>query len=100
MPNINWQFQAAIAGGPSVLLNLPGLTVAAYDVAAVDIPAGASSRRCSDSACVGGGRRSLSGGQFQPVRPRNQLHGRRARGYARAGWPARAAGQRRGELSE
>lgn len=42
MPNINWQFQAAIPGGPSVLLNQPGITVAAYDVAAVDIPASAS----------------------------------------------------------
>jgi hypothetical protein len=41
MPNINWQFQAAIPGGPSVLLNQPGLTVSAYDVVAVDIPAGA-----------------------------------------------------------
>jgi hypothetical protein len=39
MPNVNWQFQAAIPGGPSVLLNQPGITVAAYDVAAVDIPA-------------------------------------------------------------
>ena len=42
MPNINWQFQAAIPGGPSVLLNQPSITVAAYDVAAVDIPAGSS----------------------------------------------------------
>ncbi len=42
MPNINWQFQAAIAGGPAVLLTQPGLTVAAYDVAAVDVPAGAN----------------------------------------------------------
>ena len=42
MPNINWQFQAAIPGGPSVLLNQPGITVAAYDVAAVGIPAGSS----------------------------------------------------------
>ena len=42
MPNVNWQFQAAIPGGPSVLLNQPGITVAAYDVAAVDIAPGAS----------------------------------------------------------
>jgi hypothetical protein len=42
MPNVNWQFQAAIPGGPSVLLNQPGIPIAAYDVAAVDIAAGAS----------------------------------------------------------
>jgi hypothetical protein len=42
MTTINWQFQAAIPGGPSVLLNQPMLTVAAYDVAAVDVAAGAS----------------------------------------------------------
>lgn len=42
MPNVNWQFQAAIPGGPSVLLNQPGIPVAAYDVAAVDIAPGAS----------------------------------------------------------
>lgn len=42
MPNVNWQFQAAIPGGPSVLLNQPGITVAAYDVAAVDVAPGAS----------------------------------------------------------
>jgi hypothetical protein len=42
MPNVNWQFQAAIPGGPSVLLNQPGIPIAAYVVAAVDIPAGAS----------------------------------------------------------
>ncbi len=42
MPNVNWQFQAAIPGGPSVLLNQPGITVAAYDVVAVDIAPGAS----------------------------------------------------------
>jgi hypothetical protein len=42
MPNVNWQFQAAIPGGPSVLLNQPGIPIAAYDVAAVEIAAGAS----------------------------------------------------------
>jgi hypothetical protein len=42
MTNINWQFQAAIPGGPSVLLNQPSIPVAAYDVAAVGIPAGSS----------------------------------------------------------
>jgi len=42
MPNVNWQFQAAIPGGPSVLLNQPGIPIAAYDVAAVDVPPGAS----------------------------------------------------------
>jgi hypothetical protein len=42
MPNVNWQFQAAIPGGPSVLLNQPGIPVAAYDVASVDIAPGAS----------------------------------------------------------
>lgn len=43
MTSINWQFQAAFLGGPSVLLNQPSMTVAAYDVAAVDVPAGSSS---------------------------------------------------------
>jgi len=42
MTNISWQFQAAISAGPSVLLNQPSITVAAYDVASVDIPAGSS----------------------------------------------------------
>jgi hypothetical protein len=42
MPNVNWQFQAAIPGGPSVLLNQPGIAIAAYDVAEADIAAGAS----------------------------------------------------------
>jgi hypothetical protein len=42
MPNVNWQFQAAILGGPSVLLNQPGIPIAAYDVAAVDVAPGAS----------------------------------------------------------
>jgi hypothetical protein len=42
MTTINWQFQAAIQGGPAVLLNLPSLTVAAYDVASVDVAAGAT----------------------------------------------------------
>ena len=42
MPNVNWQFQAAIPGGPSVLLNQPGIPIAAYDVAVVNIAAGAS----------------------------------------------------------
>jgi hypothetical protein len=42
MPNVNWQFQAAIPGGPSVLLNQPGITVAAYDVSNVTVPAGSS----------------------------------------------------------
>ena len=42
MPNVNWQFQGAIPGGPSALLNQPGIPIAAYDVAAVDIAAGAS----------------------------------------------------------
>src|ERR1700761_2040659 len=40
MPNVNWQFQAAIVGGPAVLLTEPGIAVAAYDVAPVDIAAG------------------------------------------------------------
>ena len=43
MPNVNWQFQAAIPGGPSVLLNQPSIAVAAYDVATITITAGASS---------------------------------------------------------
>lgn len=42
MPNVNWQFQAAIPGGPSVLLNQPGIPIAAYDVAVVDVAPGAS----------------------------------------------------------
>ena len=42
MPNVNWQFQAAIPGGPSVLLNQPSIPIEAYDVAAVDIASGAS----------------------------------------------------------
>ena len=42
MPNVNWQFQAAIPGGPSVLLNQPGISIAAYDVAVVDVGLGAS----------------------------------------------------------
>ena len=42
MPNVNWQFQAAIPGGPSVLLNQPAIPVAAYDVATVDVAPGAS----------------------------------------------------------
>ena len=42
MPNVNWQFQAAIPGEPSALLNQPGIPVAAYDVASVDIAPGAS----------------------------------------------------------
>jgi hypothetical protein len=42
MPNVNWQFQAAIPGGPSVLLNQPGIPIAAYDVATIDIAPGAS----------------------------------------------------------
>jgi hypothetical protein len=42
MPNVNWQFQAAIPGGPSVLLTQPAIPVAAYDVAVVDIAPGAS----------------------------------------------------------
>jgi len=42
MPNVNWQFQAAIPGGPSVLLNQPSIPIGAYDVAAVDIAAGGS----------------------------------------------------------
>jgi hypothetical protein len=42
MPNVNWQFQAAIPGGPSVLLNQPSIPIEAYDVAAVDIAPGAS----------------------------------------------------------
>lgn len=35
--NVTWQFQAAIAGGPSVLLTQPGLTITAYDFATVDV---------------------------------------------------------------
>jgi hypothetical protein len=42
MPNVNWQFQAAIPGGPSVLLNQRAIPVAAYDVATVDVAPGAS----------------------------------------------------------
>jgi hypothetical protein len=42
MPNVNWQFQAAIPGGPSVLLNQPGILIGACDVAAVDLAPGAS----------------------------------------------------------
>jgi hypothetical protein len=43
MPNVNWQFQAAILGGPSVLLNQPGIPIAAYDVATVDVAHGVTS---------------------------------------------------------
>lgn len=42
MPTVNWQFQAAIPGGPSVLLNQPGIPIGAYDVATVDIGPGPS----------------------------------------------------------
>jgi hypothetical protein len=42
MPNVNWQFHAAIPGGPSLLLNQPGIPIAAYDVAVVDIAPGVS----------------------------------------------------------
>lgn len=42
MSTVNWQFQAAIPGGPSLLLNQPGIPIAAYDVASVDLAAGAS----------------------------------------------------------
>jgi hypothetical protein len=42
MSNVNWQFQAAIPGGPSLLLNQPGIPIGAYDVASVDLAAGAS----------------------------------------------------------
>jgi len=40
MVNINWQFQAAIPGGPAFTLNLPNVSVDGYDVVAVTIPAG------------------------------------------------------------
>ncbi len=39
MSNINWQFQAAIPGGPAVTVNQPNVAVDAYDVAAVTVPA-------------------------------------------------------------
>ena len=55
MPTVNWQFQAAIPGGPRVLLNQPGITVAAYDVVAVDIAPGASNVRLPIQPSSGAG---------------------------------------------
>ena len=42
MVNINWQFQAAIQGGPALAVNTPTLSVAAYDVVQQAIDAGQS----------------------------------------------------------
>lgn len=42
MADIKWNFQAAVAGGPSVALSQPGITVDAYDVVQVALPDGAS----------------------------------------------------------
>ncbi len=41
MATISWQFQAAIQGGPTLSINNQGITVQAYDVAQVTLPAGA-----------------------------------------------------------
>src|ERR1035438_8574045 len=37
--SIDWQFQAAIQGGPVLLTNVPAISVAGYDVIQVTIPA-------------------------------------------------------------
>lgn len=42
MSNINWQFQANIAGGPVLILNQPAIPLDAYDVATLTIKKGAS----------------------------------------------------------
>ncbi|HLJ27802.1 MAG TPA: hypothetical protein VKY85_13910 [Candidatus Angelobacter sp.] len=42
MVNINWQFQAAIPGGPSFVVNQPATQVDAYDVVTAKIAAGAT----------------------------------------------------------
>lgn len=42
MVNINWQFQAAVQGGPAIAVNTPALSVAAYDVVQEAIDAGQS----------------------------------------------------------
>jgi hypothetical protein len=42
MVNISWQFQAAIQDGPTLALNQPMISVAAYDVVQVTLAAGAS----------------------------------------------------------
>jgi len=42
MAEIKWQFQAAVAGGPSLSFNQPVITVDAYDVVQVALPDGAS----------------------------------------------------------
>ena len=39
MVNINWQFQAAIPGGPSLSISQPAISVDAYDVVAATIHA-------------------------------------------------------------
>ena len=42
MVNINWQFQAAIQGGPTLAINQPSISVAAYDVVQVHLAIGAA----------------------------------------------------------
>ena len=42
MAEIKWQFQAVVAGGPSLSINQPAITVDAYDVVQVALPDGAT----------------------------------------------------------
>lgn len=39
MANINWQFQAAVQGGPAITLNDPTIAAAAYDIVQVKVTA-------------------------------------------------------------
>lgn len=42
MVSVNWQFQAAVPSGPSVVINQPHIQVSGYDVVSVTVPAAAS----------------------------------------------------------
>jgi hypothetical protein len=42
MVSLTWQFQAAVPGGPSLILNQPSIEISGYDVAAVTVPASAA----------------------------------------------------------
>ncbi len=41
--NVNWKFQAAVQGGPTLAMDQPPISVAAYDVIQATIPATTSS---------------------------------------------------------
>src|SRR5215472_3903397 len=43
MVSLTWQFQAAVPGGRSFILNQPSIQVSGYDVVAVTVPAAAAS---------------------------------------------------------